>query len=208
VTRSPGHQLPFYLEQPLGQFLGGLAAGQAVPAGGSAAALAVALGASLCAKAARLSVRQLADRDVDGLIAEAERLCTSAGSLIQADAESYQGVLEALRDRPDRDLDVALSQASAIPMEVIELGADTARLAERLAADGNPGLRADAVTAALLAEAGARAAAVLVAINLARSPADDRPARAGTLLAEITSAARAAEKQGRSGPPGAPQPGS
>lgn len=197
-----------YLELPLGEFLVTLSAGHAAPGGGSAAALTVSLGASLCAMAARLSTRQLAGLDIEFLVAEAERLRNSAASLVQADAESYLGVLAALRDQPGQDpgaashdpgpgrqrhrTDAALSEAATIPMEVLELAAQTARLAARLAADGNPRLRGDAITAALLAQAGARSAATLVSINLAALPGDDRPARAEELLSEIGSAVRAA----------------
>ncbi len=199
-----------YLDQSLGQFLGTLSAGHAAPGGGSAAALTVALGASLCAMAARLSARQLAGLDIEFLVAEAERLRGSAASLVQADAESYRGVVAALRDQPGQDpgaprhlmdpdfgqqrsrIDAALSEAATIPMEVVEVAAQTARLAARLAADGNPRLRGDAITAALLAEAGARSAAVLVSINLAAWPGDQRPARAQALLGEIGRAVRAA----------------
>jgi methenyltetrahydrofolate cyclohydrolase len=199
-----------YLDQPVGEFLSELSAGQAAPGGGSAAALTVALGASLCAMAVRLSARQLSGPDIEFLVAEAERLRGSAASLVQADAESYRGVVAALRDQPGQDpgaaghlagpdaghqrarIDAALSEAATIPMEVLELAAQTARLAARLAADGNPRLRGDAITAALLAEAGARAAAVLVSINLAMLPGDDRPARAETLVAEVTRAVQAA----------------
>lgn len=206
-----------YLDQPLGEFLGLLSAGHAAPGGGSAAALAVALGASLCAMAARLSTRQLARLHSEFLVAEAERLRNSAAALVQADAESYRGVVAALRDQPARPaqpgqdpgatslhpdpdtehqrqrIDAALSEAATIPMEVVELAAQTSRLAARLATDGNPRLRGDAITAALLAEAGARAAAVLVSINLAALPGDDRPVRAEGLLNEVAQAVRAAE---------------
>jgi methenyltetrahydrofolate cyclohydrolase len=217
-SRPPGHHdhagdadPRAYLDQPVSEFLASLSAGHAAPGGGSAAALAVALGASLCAMAARLSAQQLSGLDIEFLVAEAERLRGSAASLIQADAESYRGVVAALRDQPGAEpaatgqlmdpdaehrrlrIDAALSEAATIPMEVLELAAQTARLAARLAADGNPRLRGDAITAALLAEAGARAAAVLVSINLATLPGDDRPARADGLLNETARAVRAAE---------------
>ncbi len=212
---GPDSGPPAYLDQPVGEFLATLSAGHAAPGGGSAAALAVALGAGLCAMAGRLSTRQLAGLDIEFLVAEAERLRNSAAALIQADAESYRDVVAARRDQsggdvpdsgatnlvadlvpvPERQrerIDAALSEAATIPMEVLALAAQTARLAARLAADGNPQLRGEAITAALLAEAGARAAAVLVSINLAEWPGDERRARAGALLSEVTRAVRAA----------------
>ena len=66
-------------------------------------------------------------------------------------------------------------------------------MAARLAAGGNPNLRGDAVTGALLAEAGARAAAALVGINLAGAEDDDRPARAEQLAAEAARLAAEAD---------------
>jgi formiminotetrahydrofolate cyclodeaminase len=89
----------------------------------------------------------------------------------------------------------ALSKAADVPMEIVELAAQVAGLAAPLAAVGNPALRGDAVAAALLAQAGARAAATLVAINLADSPDDLRPARAFDLLASIAQAVEKASAE-------------
>ena len=80
-------------------------------------------------------------------------------------------------------------------MEIIELAVPVARMAARLAADGNPNLRGDAIAGALLAEAGARAAAVLVGINLAGAADNDRAARAGQLAREAASFAAEATAQ-------------
>ena len=203
-----------YLDMPLGRFLAALAGSDAAPGGGSAAAVAVSLGASLCGMTARLSARQLTETLTAELAADADGLSARTASLIQADAESYLRVLTALR-QPDRAAEShqpegtaaesrkhriaeALSEAAKVPMAVVEEAAEVAHLAARLAADGNPSLRGDAITALLLAEAGARAAAVLVGINLAGSPDDDRPARAEQILQGVAGAVR--EVLGRSGP--------
>jgi formiminotetrahydrofolate cyclodeaminase len=191
---------------PLGEFLAALASSDAAPGGGSAAAAAVTLGASLCGMTARLSARQLTGKLTAELTADADRLRAHTASLIGADAQSYLRVLTALRQpdkpaeshRPDgamaesrkHQIAVALSEAAEVPMAVVEQAAQVARLAARLAADGNPSLRGDAITALLLAEAGARAAAVLVGINLAGTPDDDRPARAEQMLQDMASTIR------------------
>jgi len=180
-----------YLRLELGQFLGLLAGPEPAPSGGGAAALAVALGAALCAMTARLSARHLGTAEAEALAAEAQRLSAAAASLIQADADAYQGVIEARRQRTG-DVAAALSAASAVPERLTELGASTARTAAGLAEAGNPNLRGDAITGALLAGAGARAAAALVAINLAGAPDDPRPARAARLADEATSLAASA----------------
>ena len=193
VTGSPAD----YLTMPLSGFLAALADGAAAPGGGCAAAAAVAIGAGLCAMTARLSARQLSKDQAAELAADASALQVSAAALIQADASSYQAVLAARRpanveadaSQADR-VAAALSAAADVPLQVLGLGAEVARLAGRLAADGNPNLRGDAVTGLLLAEAGARAAALLVGINLASAPDDDRHARARRLLQDVANSAR------------------
>ena len=74
-------------------------------------------------------------------------------------------------------------------MRVAEIGVQVAVLAARLARHGNPNVRGDAVTAALLAEAGTRSAGALVRINLSGAPSDERFARVARLLAELGTAA-------------------
>jgi formiminotetrahydrofolate cyclodeaminase len=176
---------------PVSEFLSRLAGPEPAPSGGGAAALAVSMAAGLCAMTARLSARQLAGSE--DLATAAQRTADRAASLIQADADSYAAVIAAQRRRHDddqarrREIAAALAAAADVPMEIVELAVPVARLAARLAADGNPNLRGDAITGALLAEAGARSAAALVAINLAGAADDDRPARAGQLAKEAAS---------------------
>ena len=203
---------PGYLDLPLRAFLGLLADDQPAPAGGAAAALGVALAASLCAMAARLSGRQLPE--AAELAAEAGRLADTVAPLAQADAEAYRAVIAARRrptatpagpgapaepgapaapddDQRRRRLAAALSDAADVPMRVAEIGAQVAVLAARLAAHGHPNLHGDAITAALLAEAGARSACALVRINLSAAESDERLARVARLLAAMPSAGAA-----------------
>jgi methenyltetrahydrofolate cyclohydrolase len=189
---------PEYLGVPLGRFLELISAPGPAPGGGAAAAIAVALGASLCAMAARLSSAQLEAAGQPGsageFAREAERLRDHAARLSEADAEAYGRVIEALRlpDKPEA-LAAALAAAADVPLEVAGTASQVARLAARLAEQGNPNLRGDAITAALLAEAGARAAGALVEINLAGMPGDGRIARAADLVRDTSeSAGRAA----------------
>lgn len=189
---------PSYLGLPVGEFLGRLAGPGPAPSGGGAAALAVSMAAGLCAMSARLSSRQLTD--AEDLAAAAQRTADRAAALIQADADSYAAVITAQRRRHGdaqtrrREVAAALAAAADVPMQIVELAAGVARLAARMAADGNPNLRGDAITGALLAEAGARAAAVLVGINLVGAD-DGRPARAGQLAKEAASFAAEATAQ-------------
>jgi len=198
VTEPSGPE-PALLDLPLGEFLGALASAAPAPGGGAAAALSVALGAGLCAMAARLSARRLGSAAASRLATDGVRILRRAASLMQADAEAYGRVISAMRAPAGADpaageqaVAAALSDAADVPMQVTELGAEAAGLAARLAADGNPVLRGDAVTAAVLAEAGARSAATLVSINLASVPGDARHARAESLLAAAARSAQAA----------------
>lgn len=182
---------PDYLDLSLADFLDRTAAATAAPGAGAAAATAVALAAGLTAMSAGLSSRQLPD--ADALVARALEQQQRAKPLGQRDAAAYGDVLAAQRrpsDDPGRDLAVqeALSRAADVPLEIAEIGAAVLDLAADVVRRGNPNLRGDALTACLLAQAGARAAAVLVELNLS-DPADSRRARAAE-LARAASAIR------------------
>lgn len=183
-----------YLEQPLGTFLDALAAGTSAPGGGSAAALVVAQSAALCAMAARLSDRQLTAERAQRLMSEAEKIHRAAASLIDLDARAYQRVIEATKAAKAaapgtpgiaEATAAALSHAADVPMRLVEFAVRSVSLAGELAAQGNQALRGDAITAGLLGQAGARAAAALVRINLESMPRDSRLARLDELLAEV-----------------------
>ena len=176
----------------VGRFLDALSATTPDPGGGAVAALSVTLAAGLCAMTAGLSGRHLA---AERLAEQARLLRDRAAPLAQADAEAYRAVLAAMRAR--NGVGDALSQACAVPMEVAEIGTQVAALAVAVAAEGNPAVRGDAITAALLAAAGARAAATLVRINLAGADDDGRPARAERLAAEAARLAAEAEQTAR-----------
>jgi methenyltetrahydrofolate cyclohydrolase len=177
----------------VGRFLDALSATTPDPGGGAVAALSVTLAAGLCAMTAGLSGRHLAA--AERLAEQARLLRDRAAPLAQADAEAYRAVLAAMRARDG--VGDALSQACAVPMQVAEIGTQVAGLAVAVAAEGNPAVRGDAITAALLAAAGARAAATLVRINVAGADDDGRPARAERLAAEAARLAAEAEQTAR-----------
>ncbi len=193
---SDAGDTPDYLELPVGRFLDLLASGESAPGGGSAVAISVALAAGLSSMAARLSTKQLAD--ATELAERVEGLREQVAPLARADAVAYGHVLLAQRAReaPDQDGEVraALSEAADVPLAVAEAGAEVARIAARLASDGNPNLEGDALCAALLADAGVRAAVRLVEINLSGEPGEDgRLERARELFETAASARRSAE---------------
>lgn len=154
-----------------------LSAREPAPAGGWAAAANVAMGAALAGMAARASTSQLADADL--LARRTDRLRDRAAQLAEDDVAAYRKVLDSakLRYSPDfapwqARLASALQAAADIPLELTEVGAEVAELAARLAASGNPVTRADARVGLTLAEAGVRAAADLVATNVAAGGLD------------------------------------
>ncbi len=146
----------------------------------------VSLAAALSGMAARLSTGQLSD--ADEIQERAEGLRERAEPMAQADATAYGCVIEAQRE--DGDVKAALSAAADVPLEVAGIGAEVAEIAIRLAEEGNPNLRGDAITAVFLAEAGTRAADALVKINLSAAGSEDDRHNQARELAQAAMAAR------------------
>jgi formiminotetrahydrofolate cyclodeaminase len=183
------------LDLRLREFLDELAGEGRTPGGGSAAALVTAMAAGLLAKVARGSVDTWPE--AAGIAAQAESLRARAAPLAQADAEQYEAALlargqsgEGQGARQDFALGQAYAKAAEPPLQIAQAASDVAQLALTVAQNCDAALWADAVTAALLAAAAAKAAAELVAVNLTAS-ADDRRVLEAAKVAE--EAARAAE---------------
>jgi formiminotetrahydrofolate cyclodeaminase len=184
------------LSLPVHEFLDRLAAEEAAPAGGSAAALGVAMAAALIAKVAKASPDWPEARAV---VAQAERLRRRTAPLAQSDADVYEEALAALHlpdqlepEVRDMALGQVLARAAEIPLVIAEAGSDVACLAAEAADRGTPERRGDAIAAALIAEAAARAAANLVAVNLTVTPEDERVLRARAVTDLASAAAREA----------------
>jgi methenyltetrahydrofolate cyclohydrolase len=146
----------------LDELLDRVASEESVPAGGSVAAIAVAMAAGLVAKTARLSPEWPRS---DEVLERVEALRALVAPLAQADADAYTKVLEAQRGK--EGVADALSAAADVPRAIAEAATEVASLAALAAREGNTRMRGDAVMAAELAEAAARGAVELVAINLA-----------------------------------------
>jgi formiminotetrahydrofolate cyclodeaminase len=190
--------VPNYAELPLGRFMDMVASREPAPGGGASAAVAVALAAALTAMAARFSADHLADAET--IADRAEELRNRVMPLAQADAAAYGRVLDAYRTPRDDDekrrrrIREALSEATDVPLSIAEVGVEVAGNAARLAEEGNPNLRGDALTATVLAGAGVRAAATLVEINVSAGGADDdRLSRVDQLLATMAAAQEVVE---------------
>jgi methenyltetrahydrofolate cyclohydrolase len=176
--------------QTVDDLLDTVAAETSAPGGGYVAALVTALAAALTAMTAHFSRDHW--EDAPGAAAQADALRARALPLADEDAAAYESYQVARRlpkelDAAARDAAIgqALSRAADVPLAIAETALDVASLAAELAERGNPNLRGDAATAALLAEAAVRATANLVEINLATREGDERVERARELV-EIT----------------------
>jgi formiminotetrahydrofolate cyclodeaminase len=185
------------LAVPLGEVLDTLAGEGPAPGGGTAAAIVVAMAAGLVTMVAKASKEHW--DEAGGVIGQAETFRARVAPLAQADSEAYTEALGALRNRDqvearyrDQKLEAALERAAEIPIRITEAGSDLASLAALLVEHGNPEVRVDAAAAAVLAEAGARAAAKLVEINLGATDEDPRVRHVHALVEVAQEAAQRA----------------
>ena len=170
-------------DMALGRLVDELAQRTPAPGGGAAAATACSLAAGLVEMSARFTLARpdYADRpdELENALARAMQLRGMALELGKRELSAYAPVVEAMSldladpERPAR-LSAALSAAAQTPLEIARVGAQLAELGVELARTGNPNLVGDAITGVLLAEAGCRAAASLVTINLASAAGDQR----------------------------------
>jgi methenyltetrahydrofolate cyclohydrolase len=179
------------------ELLDGIASEAETPAGGSASALVAAIAAGLVAKAARCSLEDWSD--APGVVAQAETLRRRAAALAPVDAQVYEEALAVLRDpgeqspeRRDAAIARALARSADVPLQIASIASDVAILGELVATCANQAMRAEAVAATILAEAGARTAAHLVAVNLATMPDDARTVEARRLVDAAAAASRGA----------------
>lgn len=159
------------LDQSVSAFLDQIAAEEPAPGGGAVAAVVTAMAAGLVGMGARFSRKHWDDWEL--VATEADGVRERVAPLAQADADAFAEYLAAIRLRKDdQERDQAVAQATeraaAVPLEIAAAAAEVADLAAALAENGNPNLKDDAVSAALFAEAAARATANLVAANLGR----------------------------------------
>ena len=167
-----------------------------MPGAGYCAALALEMAAGLVTMAARVSRAEWGE--ARGAAAQATTLRERVAPLAERNVEAYRDavtVLSAAESKGrDDELRDALARAAGVPLEIAEIAVDVASLAAVVAERGDQALRADAVSAALLAEAAARAAATLVEVNLGTTSSDERVARAHDLAGSAAAAAERARR--------------
>jgi methenyltetrahydrofolate cyclohydrolase len=148
------------------------------------------MSAGLAAMAARVS-------GDPGAVAQAESIRERVTPLVGDDAQAYREALSAMRapagetaDQRDEAIRRALVRAAEVPLQIAEAAGNAASLAASVAERGSEAVRGDAQAAALLAAAAARAAANLVAINLAAGADNELVARAQDAADGATDSAR------------------
>lgn len=129
-----------------------------------------------------------------------------AAKLMDADAEAYLAFVEARRAAKgmepaarERATRRARDRTVDVPLAIVQLAAQVVELATTLAVSGNPNLRSDAVTAALLAAASAQAGAVTLAANVDAAAGDGRLDEARRLARAASARVRSLTPRGRAG---------
>ncbi len=161
-------------------FLSAVASSDPVPGGGSVAAYAGALGAALTQMVAGLTLGKkkyaTVEAELATVAARARSLAAKLEGLVASDAAVYATVSTAYKmpkttseeaEARSHAIATALLAASEVPLKTARACADVADLAQIVATKGNSNAITDAGVAALLAEAGCKAAAYNVRINVA-----------------------------------------
>lgn len=161
-------------------FVSAVAADTPAPGGGSVSALAGALAAALGAMVCRLTLKKKAFAAHQEVLGQAlERLEDLRGRLMEAidrDAESYNGVIKAMRLPKGTEaeqaarreaIDAANRAATLVPLGTAELSAEVSRLVESLRPITMPQAASDLSVALQMAAAGRVGAIENVRINLA-----------------------------------------
>jgi formiminotetrahydrofolate cyclodeaminase len=159
-------------------FIEQLAAPTATPGGGSAAAAAGAMAAALATMVASMSRGKKAylqyESRLSESIAKLSQLKEDLKSAIDADAASYNEVMQAYKSAKansnsaegEAHINSALKQATSVPLGVAEKAVEVSKIATTLQPITNPNMKSDLTTAIALAKAALEGALANVEINL------------------------------------------
>lgn len=184
MTNAPDSSIA---RQPLHAFLEALGRKTPTPGGGAAAGVVAAVGAALARMVVSYSVGKKSLAAHEPVLRESlDTLERGAGLLLELadeDAAAYGLVNELSRlpesdPRRQREWAAATRAGVDVPLAVMATCVDLLRRMEGLCGMTNPLLRSDLAIAAVLAEAGARAARWNVVVN---APNISEPARAADL---------------------------
>jgi len=167
------------VQKSLREFANELSMDSPAPGGGSASALCGALSAALSSMVANLTVGKKGyEKTFDEMkktSVRAQQLKDEMLVLVDADAEAFNKVMEALRapkttedQKKERDaaVEAATREATLVPFRVLELSGELLKLAKKAAQKGNRNSLSDAGVAALAARAAAEGAYYNIRINL------------------------------------------
>src|SRR2546427_5719582 len=156
-------------------FVEHLAAPTPTPGGGSAAAASAAMAVGLATMVASMSRGKKAyiqyERELSEAIGRLSQLREELKAAIDADADSYNAVMNAYKtDKSSAEgdglIDAALKQATSAPLSVAERAKEVAEIADKLKTITNPNMKSDLTTASALARAAIEGALANVDINL------------------------------------------
>ncbi len=161
----------------MSDYLNRLAGASAEPGGGSAAALTGAMGAALLEMACNLTVGRpkfaAATRELTQTLARAGQLRAELLGLAEADPQAFAAVMAAYRlpktpnpQQRRQSIQTALIEAARVQVQVARACAAVIQLAEGIVSRVNPTTQGDLAAGVHLANAGAQAAQLNVAINL------------------------------------------
>jgi glutamate formiminotransferase/formiminotetrahydrofolate cyclodeaminase len=156
-------------------FIEQLAAPTAAPGGGSAAAAAAAMAAGLANMVATMSRGKKAyaqhERQLSEAISRLSQLREELKEAINADADAFSAVMAAYKAAKESSdgtaiIDVALQQATSVPLVVAERAREVLQIAESLISVTSPHMKSDLITSAALARAAIEGALANVEVNL------------------------------------------
>ena len=168
-----------YIEQTLQTYLDDLASSKSTPGGGSAAAVSGAMAAALASMVCRLTLgkEKYADvqEEISSLADQAEEQRQRFQQLMTADISAYtklSACFKMARDTEDQRrmrtdaIQLCLTEAALVPLEMSERAVLVATICERVAEIGNANVLSDIAAAAMLAASAGTSAAWMVRVNL------------------------------------------
>jgi len=188
--------------QPLGDFLGQLAARMAAPGAGATAAVEAALAASLVAMVGRFTTDEEHADSVREIVTAADARRDACLAAAADDEAAFSAVAEAMKlpsDTADaqearrRRLSAAQLEATRPPLAVLEAAAELVDLAARMLPFANRNLISDVAAATAAARAAAATARLAVEANLPGIESEQDRARLESSVAVVEALARRAD---------------
>jgi formiminotetrahydrofolate cyclodeaminase len=160
------------------EFLANLASQSPTPGGGSVAALCGALSTALSSMVSRLTIGKCPpqlEKEMIKTMKESDDLRSELVRLVDEDANAFNGVMDAFKMPKENEkqkkerkkkIQEAYKKAALVPLNTAVRCSTAMELARFIAANGNENSISDAGVAALMADAGIKAAIMNVEINL------------------------------------------